>query len=51
MFQCVAISSFPYAGSQPERSVPLTALEIHKRAGNPFARGIMSWFITARTPA
>jgi len=29
---------FPYAGGQPKRSISLTALEIHKRAGNDSPR-------------
>ena len=32
---CPLRAHFPYAGGQPKRSVSLTALEIHKRAGNP----------------
>jgi hypothetical protein len=40
---------FPYAGGQPKRSISLTALEIHKRAGNPgYAR--LPWFMPARQP-
>ncbi len=40
---------FPYAGGQPKRSIPLTALEIHKRAANPdYAR--QSCFMPAPGP-
>ena len=46
---CPLRDPFPYAGGQPKRSVSLTALEIHKRAGNPdYAR--QSCFMPAPGP-